>query len=70
MEAETRVGVLVEVSSVEIGQSVRIGREVGGHPVEDHAYPCFVQSVDQQHQVLGIPVPSGRSEIAGRLIAP
>ena len=58
-----RVGVLVEVSAVELGQAVGVGGEVGRDPVEDHADAPAVQGVDQEHQVVGSAVadPTGRS---------
>ena len=49
--AAPRVGVLVEVRPVEAGEPVRVLREVGGHPVEDHADPFRVAPVDERHEV-------------------
>ena len=61
---------LVQVRAVEISESVRVGRKVRRHPVEDHADAVLVQDVDQLHEVLRRAVAGGRREIAGRLVAP
>ncbi len=53
MVALARVGVLVEVGAVEEAEAVRVVREVGRHPVEQHADPGRVQRVDQEHEVVG-----------------
>jgi hypothetical protein len=37
MKALARIGMLVQMGAVEIGQAMRIGRKVRGYPVEDHA---------------------------------
>ena len=37
MESLARVGVLVEMRAVEVGEAVSVGREVRRHPVENHA---------------------------------
>ena len=52
MGPEPRVGVLVQVGAVEVAQPVLVAREVGRHPVEDHADAALVQRVDQVHEVL------------------
>ena len=70
VEAQPWIGVLEEVCSVEIGQCELVGREVGRHPVEDHADAGAVELVDQPHESLRIAVATGRGEVAGRLIAP
>jgi hypothetical protein len=52
MESLTRVGVLVEMSAVEVGETVGVGREVRRHPVEDDGDAVLVQVVDQVHEIL------------------
>ena len=64
------IGILVQGLTVELGQSVRILREVGGHPVEDDPDPVLVQVVDQVHEVLGAAVAGSRGVVARHLIAP
>ncbi len=44
MEALARVLVLVERGAVEPAEAVFVGREVGGHPVEDDADADLVGS--------------------------
>ena len=45
MEAQARVGMVVEMRTIKIGQAVGIGREVGGHPVQDDADACLMQGI-------------------------
>ena len=47
------VGVLVEGGAVEAGQREGVLREVGGHPVDDHADPGPVEGVDEGPEVVG-----------------
>ena len=70
MEALARIGVLVKMRAVEIGQSVFVGREVRRHPVEDDADAVLVQVVDQVHEVLRRAEARSGSEVAGGLVSP
>ncbi len=70
MESLARVGVLVEVRAVEVGESVGVGREVRRNPVEDHADAVLVQVVDQVHEILRRAVARSGREIAGGLVSP
>ena len=51
--ALTGVGVLVQGRAVEAGQRPVVAREVGGHPVDDHADAPLVQVVDEEPEVVG-----------------
>ena len=70
MRAAARVGVLVEVRPVEVGERPVVAREVGGDPVEDHADAALVQAVDEVAEVVGRAEARGRREVAGHLVAP
>ena len=70
METLPRIGMLVEMRAVEVGQAVRVGREVRRHPVEDHGDAVLVQVVDQIHEILRRAVARGGGEIAGGLVSP
>ena len=70
MKSLARVGVLVEMRAVEVGEAVRVGREVRRHPIEDHADAVLVQVVDQVHEILRRAVARGGREVAGGLISP
>ena len=70
MKALARIGMLVQMSSVEIDQPVRIGGEVRGNPVENHADALLVQVIDEVHEVLGRAVARRGREISGGLVAP
>ena len=70
MEPLARVGVLVQVRAIEVRQAVLVGREVRGHPVEDHADAALVQVVDEVHEVLRRAVARARGEVPGDLVAP
>jgi hypothetical protein len=51
--------VLVQVGAVELGQREAVAREVGRHPVEDHAEAALVQVVDEPREVLRRAEPVG-----------
>ena len=70
METLARVRVLVEVRSVEVAESVLVAREMGRHPVEQHANAALVEIVDEVHEVLRSPIAARWSEVPGRLVAP
>jgi len=70
MLALPRVGMLVEVRAVELGQPVRILGEVRRHPIENHADPGLVAVVDEVPELVRISEAAGRRVIAGNLISP
>ena len=70
VKALARVGVLVKVRAVEFGQAVRIAREVGGHPVEDHAQPRGVRGVGEGAEILRCAEARGGRVQPDRLVAP
>ena len=70
MESLARVGVLVEVRAVEVGEAVRVGRKVRRYPVEDHANAVLVQVVDQVHEILRRAVARRGREVSGGLVSP
>src|SRR5215472_11122948 len=70
MEALARIGVLVEMRAVEIGEPVSIRREVRGNPVEDHSDSMLVQVVDEVHEILWRAVTRSRREVSRRLVSP
>ena len=70
MEPEAGVGVLEEVRAVELGQREAVLGEVGRDPIENDADPCPVQLVDERHQTLGVPEPTGGREVPRGLISP
>ena len=62
--------VLVERGAVEATQPVAVPREMGRHPVDDHADAGPMQGVDQRHQVFRRSKAARGSEQADRLVAP
>ena len=70
MKSLARIGVLVEMRAVEIGEAVRVGREVRRNPVENDADAVLVQVVDQVHEVLRRAEARGGREVAGGLVSP
>ena len=64
------VRVLVQGRAVETGQRPVVLREVGGHPVEDHADPRLVEAVHQVPEVVGCAVPRRGGVVGGDLVAP
>ena len=70
VRALPRVGVLVEVRAVELGQGERVPREMRGHPVENDADAALVEVVDKPGEILGRAEAVGRGEEARHLVAP
>src|SRR3990172_4182568 len=70
VKAFLRVRVLVEMRAVEVGKAVLIAREMGRHPVEDHADAVLVQTIHEFHKVLGVPVPARGREVPRGLVTP
>ena len=70
MLALARVGVLVERRAVEVGQPVRVLREVRRHPIDDHADARLVAAVDEVHEIVGRAEARGGREVADHLVAP
>ena len=70
MKPPAGVGVLIEVGAVEEAGAVLVGREVGGHPVQDDPDAVLVQVVHQKHEILGGAVAAGGREVAGGLVTP
>src|SRR3990170_7668939 len=70
VKAFLRVRVLVEMRAVEVGKAVLVAREMGRHPVEDHADAVPVQTVHEFHEVLRASVPARGREVARGLISP
>ena len=70
MESLARVGVLVQMRAVEVGEAMGVGREVRWNPVEDHADAVLVQVIDQVHEILRRAVARGGREVSSGLISP
>src|SRR5208283_3490080 len=68
--ASARIGVLIERTAVEMRQTLRVGGEMCGHPVEDHAEPRRVRAIDKAREGFGLAEASRRREQPDRLIAP
>ena len=69
-KAFARIGVLVERAAVEMRQAVRVGGEMRGHPVEDHAEPRRVRAIDEARESFRLAEAPRRREQPDRLIAP
>ena len=70
MEPLPGIQVLIETCPVEIGHSIGIPGEMGGHPVQDHADPRLVQFIHEAHEILRRTVPRGRGIITDHLVSP
>ena len=70
METLTRVGVLVQVCAIEVGQTVFVIGKVRWHPIEVHADTMLVQIIHQVHEILRGSEARAGSVIAGDLISP
>ena len=70
METLSRIGMLVKVRAVEVGETVCVGREVRRNPIENHTDVVPVQVVHQVHEILRRAVAGSGSEVAGGLVSP
>ena len=70
MEALARVGMFVKRGAVKAAQPVRVGREMPGHPVQQHAQPRLVRSIDQIAEFMRRPEADRRRKQPYRLITP
>ena len=70
MTALARVGMLVQMRAVELGQAVRVTREVRGSPIQNHADACLVKPVHEIHEVFRSAEPAGGRKISQSLISP
>ena len=70
VESLARIGMLVEMRAVEVGEAVLVGRKMRRHPVQDHADPATVQVIDEIHEILRRAVARCRREVARDLVAP
>src|SRR5262245_18080929 len=70
MAALERAGVLVERSTVEAAEPMRIVWQRAWHPVEQDAETLAVASIEQRGEVLRRAEAAGRREQSGRLITP
>ena len=61
---------LVKLVAVESRQPVSISAEMSRNPVEDNAYPCLVQFVDEMLELLRRSVSACRCIVTCHLIAP
>ena len=70
MLALPRILVFVQRRAVEASQAVAVPREMGRHPIENHADAVAMAVVDEVHEVFGRAVAAGDRIVAHRLIAP
>ena len=70
MPAEPWILVLIQSGAVKALQRPRVGGEVAGNPVHDHADASLVQRVDEVAEFVGRSEPGDGREIAGDVVAP
>src|ERR1700683_4355277 len=70
MKALARVGVLVQCGAVEPRQAMRIGREMPGHPVENHTDAGVMAAVDETRERRGLAEFRLRRILTEYLVAP
>ena len=66
----TRIAVFIERGSVKLGQAKVIGREMTGHPVQNHVQPGSVCRFDKVDKVVAGAKAARRGIETRRLIAP
>ena len=70
MESLARIGMFVEMRAVEVGEPVRVGREVRRDPVENYTNTVLVQVIDQVHEILRRAIARGGGEVPSSLVSP
>src|SRR5512145_1168271 len=70
MEALARIGMLIEMRAIEKTQTMTIGREMGGHPIEYDADPMPMEFIDEIHEILRGSIIARWGKVSGRLVAP
>ncbi len=70
MKTAARVGMLIERRAVEMREAMRVDREMRRHPIEDHAEPGGMRTVDEARKTFRLAEPARRREQADRLVAP
>src|SRR5712664_2972859 len=70
MRALARVGVLVEMRAVELGEAVSVAREMRGSPIENDAEASLVTAIHKFHEFGGSAVAAGGGKVAEGLVAP
>src|SRR6266853_3385499 len=65
-----RIGVLIEMRTIEITESGFVLRKMGGNPIQDDADPVLMKVVDQIHEVGRRAEPACRSKVTDYLISP
>ncbi len=68
--ALARVGVLVQVRAVEVGQSVAVLGKMRGHPVQQHPDAFLVTAIHEILEVVRVAVARGDGIVADGLVAP
>src|SRR6516165_5704811 len=66
----SRIGVFIQVSSVEVTEAGFVFREVRRNPIQDHANSMLMQVVHEVHEVAGCSKPAGGREVADSLVSP
>src|SRR6185437_15926620 len=70
MLALARVGVFVEMRTVELAEPDFVLRKMRGHPIENHADSALVKKIHKVHKVRWSAKPACWRKVAGHLIAP
>src|SRR5690606_19553326 len=70
MKSLSRVGVLIQMSSIEIEKSVGVARKMRRHPIEDNAYTFLVEAIDQVHEILRSTKPTCWRVVTSDLVSP
>src|SRR5579863_1100301 len=65
-----RIGVFVEMRSVEIAQPRLVLRKMCRHPIENHSDPALVKMVYQIHEIRRCSETAGGRKVANRLVTP
>src|SRR5215472_3974826 len=70
VESFAPVGVLEQMCSIEVGQSVCVRGKVRWNPIQNYANPALVKMINEIHEVLRCSVARRWCKISGGLVAP
>src|SRR5579875_14811 len=70
MLAAARIGMLIQMRTVEVAQTMPITRKMGRHPIEEDTNAALMQGVNQIHQILRRAKTASRSVVTDCLITP
>ena len=67
---QARIFMFIEMGAIKETKAMLIHREVGRHPIQNHANFGLMASIDKGHEIIGRAEAAGRGKVASHLVAP